>query len=161
MPSTKPRIHPYISQDCLVRLTALAKKPGQSESAIVDQALAAFFSREIDDARDGALIRRLDRMTRQMETLKRDHTVVAEMLALFVRYFLTLTPPVPESEKDAVKAQGHRRFETFMASLGAVLSDGDRIITRAIDDVRAKESDYFTEAELSKLHEPVPEAADA
>lgn len=161
MPSTRPRIHPYISEDCRVRLSAFAKRPGKTESQIVDQALAAFFSREIDDSRDAAILRRLDRMTRQFEALKRDQTIVAEMLALFVRYFLTLVPPVPEADKKAVKAQGYRRFETFMESLSTVLSDGDRILLRAMDDICADESAFFSEADLARLHRPAPAKASA
>jgi len=112
MPSKNPRIHPYISEDTFVRLRALAQCPGRNESEVVEKALAAFFSREYEDKRDGALIRRLDRMTRQMEGLQRKQIISGEAFALFVRYFLTVIPPVADADKAAAQSQGQGRFET-------------------------------------------------
>src|SRR5208337_2283534 len=48
-----------------------------------------------------ALARRLDRMTRQVERLERDLTISAEALALFIRFWLTITPPLPDSAQTA------------------------------------------------------------
>lgn len=154
--SMKPRIHPYISQDCFVRLKALCKCPGRSESEIVDKALAAYFSYEHEDKRDGAIIRRLDRMSRQMEGEKRDHLVNAEAFGLFVRYFLTVIPPVPDKDRRAAQAQGAIRYETFLESLQTILEDGDPILYAVMDDVRVDESAFFTKDELMKLHVPGP-----
>ena len=116
MPSTNPRIHPYISEDSYIRLRALAKRPGHNESEIVDRALAAFFSLEHDDKRDAALIRRLDRMTRQFEDMKRKQIVSAEAFALFVRHYLTVIPPLSDVDKTAAQSQGQHRFAGFMES---------------------------------------------
>lgn len=159
MPSKNPRIHPYISEASFVRLRALAERPGRNESEIVDKAIAAFFSRDFEDERDGALIRRLDRMTRQMEGLKRQQTVTGEAFALFVRYFLTVIPPVPDTEKAAAQAQGHARFETYLESLKTVLADGSRALMNAAEDVMADETAFFTAEELRRLHEPAPHRA--
>ncbi len=153
---SKPRIHPYISPDNFVRLQALTKCPGRRESEIVDKALAAFFSFEREDGRDGALIRRLDRMTRQMEGLKRDQIISAEAFALFVRYFLTVIPQVPNQDKAAAQAQGAARFETYLDSLKTLLEDGSRVLFTALDDVLVDESAFFTQEELMRLHKPVP-----
>ncbi|MEM6625120.1 MAG: CopG family transcriptional regulator [Pseudomonadota bacterium] len=165
MPSTNPRIRPYISPDNHVRLKALAELPGRGESEIVDKALAAFFSHEHDDKRDGALIRRLDRMTRQMEGLKRNQIIYAEAFALFMRYFLTVIPPVSEADKAAAQAQGADRYEKYLKSLRTVLADGERILFDVVDDLIVDESAFFTAEELARLHEPAPsaqkEAADA
>lgn len=159
MPSNNPRIHPYISEDCYVRLRALAKLPGRSESQIVDQALAAYFSREYEDKRDGALIRRLDRIARQYEGVRRGQIISAEAFALFVRYFLTVIPPVEANGKEAAKAQGHKRFEGFLDSLRTVLADGDKILFSAVDDIIVDESAFFTKEELARLHQPKPKRA--
>ncbi|WP_291078181.1 CopG family transcriptional regulator [Hyphomonas sp.] len=139
-----------------MRLQALAKLPGRSESQIVDQALAAYFSREYEDKRDGALIRRLDRIARQYEGLRRGQIISAEAFALFVRYFLTVIPPVDTAHKEAAKAQGQNRFEGFLDSLRTVLADGDKILFSAVDDILVDESAFFTAEELKRLHEPAP-----
>ncbi|PCI53380.1 MAG: CopG family transcriptional regulator [Alphaproteobacteria bacterium] len=152
----KPRIHPYITQDNYVRLRALGKCPGRYESEIVDKALAAFFSNEVDDKRDAALIRRLDRMTRQMEGLKRKQIINAEAFALYVRYFLTVIPAVPNQDKDAARSQGAVRFENYLQSLKRVLEDGERVLFTALEDVVVDESAYFTKEELMRMHIPQP-----
>ena len=159
MPSKNPRIYPYISEDCYVRLQALAARPGRNESEIVDKALAAFFSREHEDKRDGALIRRLDRMTRQMENLDRKQIISAEAFALFMRYFLTVIPPVNAADRQAAQAQGQDRFLTYLESLKTVLEDGDRILFTAVEDVIADDSAFFTAEDLDRLHQPKPERA--
>jgi len=159
MPSKNPRIHPYISEDCFVRLRALAKCPGRNESEIVDQALAAYFSREHEDQRDGALIRRLDRMTRQIEELKQQEITSSEAFALYVRYFLTVIPPVDEASRAAAQSQSQIRFSSFLDSLKVVLADGDRTLFSITEDIMADESAFFTKDELALLHQDRPERA--
>lgn len=157
MPSKNPRIHPYICEDNYVRLRALAARPGHNESEIVDRALSAFFGHEMDDRRDAALIRRLDRMTRQSDVLKRNQIISAEAFALFMRYFLTVIPPVPDADKAAAQAQGAGRFEKYLESLQAVLADGESVLFTALEDVMVDQSAFFTKEELMRLHEPAPE----
>ncbi len=44
----------------------------------------------------------------------RETEVVSETLALFVRYFLMVTPPVPESERPAAEGLGRERYQVFI-----------------------------------------------
>jgi hypothetical protein len=152
----KPRLHPYVSHDNYVRLRAMAARPGETESAIVDRALSAFFAGHHDDKRDAAIIRRLDRLTRQFDRLERNDLILNELTALFVRYFLTVTPPLPPSQMEAARAQGSARFERFVETLGRDLRAGRRLLQRAMDEIVADESDFLTEAELDRLHQPAP-----
>jgi len=55
------------------------------------------------------LARRLDRMTRQVEPLARDLPISVEALALFIRFWLTTTPPLPDSAQTAALAKGRER----------------------------------------------------
>jgi hypothetical protein len=41
-----------------------------------------------------------------------------ETLALFVRYFLTITPPLPQSEQEPARLLGKERFQVFVAQVG-------------------------------------------
>lgn len=159
----KPRLHPYVSRENYVRLRAMAARPNETESGIVDRALTAFFAGHHDDKRDAAIIRRLDRLTRQFDRLERNDLILNELTALFVRYFLTVTPPLPPSQMEAARAQGSARFERFVETLGRDLRAGRRLLQRAIDEIVADETDFFTEAELDRLHQPAPEkeASDA
>lgn len=157
----KPRLHPYVSEDNYLRLRAMAARPNETESNIVDKALSAFFASHHDDQRDAAIIRRLDRLTRQFDRLERNDLVLNEMTALFVRYFLTVTPPVPSTQMDAARAEGNARFETFIEHLGRDLRGGKRLLQNALDEIVADPSDFLTEAELERLHQPAPEKESA
>ena len=99
MPSNKPRVTFYVTDENYARVKALAARPGQNVSKIVEAALTAFFSHESEDNRDGAIIRRLDRLTRQLEVNKRNMIILSETVALNARYFLTL---MPEVDKDCL-----------------------------------------------------------
>ena len=57
---------------------------------------------------DDALPRRLDELNRTVARIERDMAITTETLALFVRYFLTITPPLPQSEQEAGAAAGPR-----------------------------------------------------
>ncbi|GAB5377766.1 MAG: hypothetical protein AcusKO_42280 [Acuticoccus sp.] len=88
----KARLCVYLSDPWDQRLGIAARRPGASKSAITDAALAAFLSPERDDQRDAAIIRRLDRLSRTARSHERDLTIVSESHALFVRYYLTISP---------------------------------------------------------------------
>ena len=147
----KPRIQPYISAENLVRLRAMARRPGLSESKIVDRALAALFAGDTDDQRDAAITRRLDRLTRQFG--RRHHLILGETVSTFVRYFLTVTPPVPADQLDAARAKGDLRFDLFVHQVAEALRSGDRILQNAVEDFTASPSDFVSEAELDRLGE--------
>ena len=147
----KPRLCVYLSDPVDQRLSIAARRPGASKSAITDAALASFLSPERDDQRDAAIIRRLDRLSRQLDRLERDQTIVSESLALFVRYYLTITPPLPGAEQNAARALGKERFEFFVAQLGRRLAAGKTMIRDVMEEVAPSESDFFTEAEIDAL----------
>lgn len=147
----KARLCVYLSDQVDQRLALAARRPGASKSAITDAALAAFLSPERDDQRDAAIVRRLDRVSRQLDRLDRDQTIAAESLALFVRYYLTITPPLPGVEQDAARALGKERFEYFVAQLGRRLAGGRSMIRDVLEEIGTEESDFFTEAELDAL----------
>ena len=61
----KPRLNVHVADELFDEVEIAAKRPGVTKATVVEAALMGFFSKEFDDQRDGALIRRLDRMTRQ------------------------------------------------------------------------------------------------
>ena len=138
----KPRIQPYISPETHHRLQAMAKRPGLSESALVDKALTAWFAGEADNQREAAINRRLDRLTRQFGRIERDNLVLAETLATFVHYFLTVTPPVPANQVEAARAKGDLRFDLFVRQVAEALRSGQRILQNAVEDVTAEAASF-------------------
>jgi len=163
MPSSKPRRTIYFDEENFERLLVMSRRPGMNCSTIVNQAMAAFFMNEHEVKRDAALIRRLDKMMRQSLRLKRNQIITLEAFTLFVRYFLTVIPPVPDSDKKAAQAQGASRFERYLQSLKIVLADGESVLFTALEDIKVDESAFFTKEELMRLHQPARtrEAVDA
>lgn len=113
----KPRHHLYLDDQLTAQLEALAAAPGGSKSAIVADALRQYFSRHGARDIDEALRIRLDRLSRQLDRIERDGQVLLETLALFVRYQLTVTAPMPEPDK-AARAIGQERFQKFIDQVG-------------------------------------------
>jgi hypothetical protein len=140
----KPKLSVYLSDHVAERLALAAKRPGANKSTIVDTALDRFLNPERDPTGDAALIRRLDRMSRQLGSLDRDHAIMAETLALFVRYYLTITPPLPIGEQDAARALGRERFEMFVAQVGKRIAAGGRLVAEVLDSVTIANPDLFT-----------------
>lgn len=154
----KPRLNVHVAYDLFEKVELFAKRPGVTKAAVVEAALLGFFSKEFDDQRDGALIRRLDRLTRQYDRLDRNLTITTETLALFIRFFLTVTPPLPNTDQDAARALGKERFDYFVTQLSRRLAGGKNMIHEVMEEVTAQESDFFTEEEVEALRsvrEPV------
>ncbi|MOA61957.1 hypothetical protein D3C78_1872300 [compost metagenome] len=57
------------------------------------------------------------------------------MLALFVRFWLTFTPPMSDTAQVAARAKGVERFDGFIQSLGKRLATGDRFLKELSRDV--------------------------
>ena len=112
------RLNLFIQPEHAKRLDELAAKKGVSKSSIVAAALASWLSPDAADQREAAIAKRLDRLSRHAERMERDQNIAIETLALFIRYYLTVSTPVPEAHQDAARAQGKARFEQFTEQLG-------------------------------------------
>ncbi|HUO12835.1 MAG TPA: CopG family transcriptional regulator, partial [Caulobacteraceae bacterium] len=89
-----------------------------------EAAIASFLSPDAAERQEAAISRRLDRLSRQGERLERDLGISIEMLALFVRSWLTATPPMPDAGHTAARAQSRERFDGFVQALGRKLAKG-------------------------------------
>lgn len=106
MKRCKVRHQLFLDADLSEKLEALAAKPGASKSAILADAVAAWLNRRGSHELDDRFGLRLNRISAQLNRIERDGQVLLESLALFVRYQLTVTAPLPEADhKKAVEAQ--------------------------------------------------------
>jgi predicted transcriptional regulator len=117
----KPRHHLYLDDELTARLDQLGSKPGTSKSAIVADALRDYLNRRATREVDDLLKIRLDRISTQLGRIERNGQVLLETLSLFVRYQLTVTAPLPETDK-AAQAIGRERFRKFVDQVGRQLS---------------------------------------
>jgi hypothetical protein len=81
-------------------------------------------AREGADRLEAALARRLDQMKRQIERLERHVKISNEAIALFVRFWLTSTPPLPDTAQAGAQIKGGERYEGFVEALGRRLARG-------------------------------------
>jgi pantothenate kinase-related protein Tda10 len=139
----KPRINVYLEDHVAAQLTLVCKRPGANKSRIVNDALDRFFNPEQDTETNSALIRRLDRMSGAMERMDRNQSIEVETLALFIRYFLTITPPLPESEQASAHALGKERFEVFVAQVGRRLAQDRNLLSEVLERIADASPDLF------------------
>jgi predicted transcriptional regulator len=105
------------------------------QALVVETALASHLSPDGADRLEAALARRLDRMTRQIERLERHVTISNEALALFVRFWLTNTPPLPDTAQAAAQAKGRERYDGFVEALGRRLARGRTLADEVSQDI--------------------------
>ena len=99
----KARLSVYLDPDMLAQLAKLADRKDQPKSLIAEAAIMSFLTPDDSDRREAVLTRRLDLLTRQGERLERDVSVMAETLSLFIRFWLTVTPPLPQGAQAAAQ----------------------------------------------------------
>ena len=77
--------------------------------------------------------------------------ILGETVSTFVRYFLTVTPPMPADQLDAARAKGDMRFDFFVRQVAESLRTGDRFLQNAIEEFIASSSEFVSEDELDRL----------
>ncbi len=90
------------------------------------------------DRLEAALARRLDRMTRHLERIERHVDISNEALAVFVRFWLTSTPALPDAGLAAAQTKGRERYEGFVDALGRRLARGRRLADEISRDIDAE-----------------------
>lgn len=129
----KIRQNLYIDRELSDALEALAAGPRGNKSHLVNDALRDWLARRATKEVDDLLKVRLDRLTRELAGARRDIDVLLESHALFVRYQLMVTAPLPEADA-AARAIGRDRFEAFVSQLGRQIASGKRTLTPAEPD---------------------------
>ena len=135
---TKTRMNVYFDPDLLKKVEALALRRNISKSAVIEAAVASFLSADASERLEAVFARRMDRIGRQIDGLDEDIAIVGETLSLFIRFWLTITPPLPDSAQASARAKGVERFESFLQTLGRRLATGDRFLKELSRDVDMK-----------------------
>ncbi|WP_299211526.1 CopG family transcriptional regulator [uncultured Tateyamaria sp.] len=136
----KDRLNVYFDPALSGELETLAARRKVSKSQIVEAALAAFLSPDGADQREAALVRRLDRLTRAIERLEGDQSIGNEAMALFVKFWLTTTPPLPDEMREAAQASGKERYDGFVDALGRRLAKGKTLAKEVSEDIPERKS---------------------
>ena len=149
---SRARLNIFLEPSHARRLDELAAMKGLSKSSIVAAALSSFLSPDGGDQREAVIARRLDRLSRQLDKFERDQNILIETLALYVRYFLTVSTPIPEAHQEAARAQGRARFEQFVEQLGRHLLRGRSLVKEVYEEIRPEEAEFFHTGADSAAH---------
>ncbi|HVT25481.1 MAG TPA: CopG family transcriptional regulator [Rhizomicrobium sp.] len=114
----------YFDEKLSKRLEVLADKPGATMSNVVNDALRDYFERKGADALDDRFGERLDGIAKRLNLIERDQRVTLESLALYIRYQLMVSRPVPDAQAAALQALGNQRFQTFIEEVGRRIATG-------------------------------------
>ena len=125
--------------DLAGKLADYAERKRIPQALVVETALASHLSPDGADRLEAALARRLDRMTRQMERIERHLDISNEALAVFVRFWLTSTPPLPDAALPAAQAKGRERYEGYIEVVGRRLARGRKLADEIVRDVGGDE----------------------
>jgi hypothetical protein len=128
MPARKQQLTVYLEPATLRALETFATKRGAPKSLVAETAIASFLTGDDADRREAVLTRRLDRLSRMLARLERNDLVVLETFALFIRFWLTSTPALPEQGTPAARAKGQERYERFIEALGRRLASGATLL---------------------------------
>ena len=127
--------------DLAGQLADYAKRKRVAQASVVEAAVTSLLSPDGADRLEAALARRLDRLNRQVERLERHVTISNEALALFVRFWLTTTPPLPDAMQSAAQAKGRERYDGFVEALGRRLAKGRTLADEVTKDGYASATD--------------------
>lgn len=117
------RLPPALSS----QLADYAGRKRVSQAQVVEAALASFLSPDGPERLEAALVRRLDRLSRQSDRLAWNLDVGNEAMALFVRFWLTNNAPLPDAAMAAAQAMGRERYDGFVEALARRMTAGPRL----------------------------------
>ena len=134
-PTKKQRLSVYVEPAILRSLAEYAARRDHSLSLVAEAAIASFLSPDAAERQEAATTKRLDQIDRRMTRIERDLGISIEMLAVFVRFWLTTNPPLPEPSQAAARAQAGERYDAFVAALGRRLAKGPKLLHEISEDV--------------------------
>ncbi|MBF2713217.1 CopG family transcriptional regulator [Agrobacterium vitis] len=131
----KQRLSVYLDPDVMKALAAYAARRDQSLSLIAEAGIASFLSPDGAERQEAATTKRLDQLDRRMTRMERDLGISVETLAVFVRFWLSTTPALPEPAAQAARAKSSERYEAFVTALGRRLAKGPKLRQEISEDI--------------------------
>ena len=141
----KAKIGVYLIDDVAKLLTAAVRRSGATKSDIVNEALWRFLDPPSEKDPGGEVLRRLDGFANRLRRIHRDGEIMAETLALHIRQFLMITPPVPKIDQDAAMKLGRERYEVFIAQIAKRVASDGGMVEEIMDKIAETHGDRFTQ----------------
>ncbi|WP_296739763.1 CopG family transcriptional regulator [Mesorhizobium sp.] len=125
----------YLDPDVEQKLVDFAARRDQSQSMIAEAAIASFLSSDDAERREAIVAKRLDQLDRRITRMERDVGIAVESLAVFIRFWLTTTPALPEPAAQAARAKASERYNAYITALGRRLAKGPKLRQEISEDV--------------------------
>lgn len=132
---------PMIDPDVMKALTAHAARRDLSLSLVAEAGIASFLSPDAAERQEAATTKRLDQLDRRIARMERDLGISVETLAVFIRFWLTSNPPLPEPAQIAARAKAAERYEAFVTALGRRLAQGPKLRQEIAEDIPAHDAE--------------------
>ena len=120
----------YLSEAMTQRLQIMAETHRVAKSEILERALKRYLVNESGDQPADLVVLQQESNSRSLRRLERDLAIASELIAKFVRYFVTITPPLPGSEHAAARALGQLRFDQVIEDIARRLRTDRSLIAR-------------------------------
>jgi hypothetical protein len=98
----------------------VASERGVPEGSIVEAALRDYLGKT---EQEEILLKKSDKISRQIERIRRENTAMLEVLSSFIRVYLTHAQDIPEHEKANAEHKGARKFARFMELVSKALEE--------------------------------------
>jgi hypothetical protein len=140
------RLNLYIEDAHATRLAQVATMRGVSKSSVVGSALMSYLSPESFERLEANVTERVETLARQCEKLSRDQNLLIETLALFVRYHLSVSLPIPDAQQDAARAKGKERFSQFVTQLARHIQRGNSLVREVEAEIYPESREFQHDA---------------
>jgi len=135
----KQRLSVYLDPAVMNRLAEHAARRDHSRSLVAEAAIESFLSPDAAERQEAAITKRLDQLDRRMTRLERDVAIAVESLAVFIKYWVSTTPTLPEPAAQAARAKAGERYDQFVTALGRRLAKGPKLRQEISEDMNDSE----------------------
>jgi hypothetical protein len=140
---TKKRFTIWLSPALASKFQQVAARAKGGKSAMVEDSLKVALEPESLPGVETAWGRRLEDLSRSNSRLERDVAIISETLGMYLRYYLTATPPMPQSEQEGARAMGRERFDVFVVEVGRRMTSDRRLTVEVLETIADTDPDLF------------------
>lgn len=140
MRQPKPKLNVRVLPETAQTLDRHPRRAGMSRGAVVDAAIASYCSPE---KQDDLIHQRLDYFGKRLDRIQRNQRIASEMIALFVRYYLSMAPTLSEDAQRLAKQTGAKRFDQFVERVTERVAGGGGLVSEIAEDLAPGPEDFF------------------
>ena len=146
----------YLSQAMTRQLAMTAAAHHLPKSQILETALERYLSPANGPSANDGPNRHQEPSARSLRRLERDLAINSELLATFIRYFLMITPPLPEGEHAAARALGQLRLDAVIQDVARRLRTDRSLMARVSAVLREHQQQTVTDGTQPDANNALP-----